>query len=121
MDAEKGLLVAGVLLLAASALTGFVQQRQRERPEAFARWRVVHAGGTAGAVQLLALSAVWGRFGQGPAAMLLALGLIVATFAFFLGPLARALDWRRTTSELLLAGALVALPTYLALPIVLLL
>jgi uncharacterized membrane protein YdcZ (DUF606 family) len=118
---EKSLFVSGTVLLSLSALTGFVQHRHRERPELFARWRVVHTGGTAGAVQLLALCAVWGRFGQGLTVTLLAAGLIVATFAFFLGPLARALDWPRTTAALLVLGSLVALPTYLALPLVLLL
>src|SRR4051794_37117281 len=91
MDAEKGLLGAGISLLALSALCGFLQHRAREHAEAFARWRVVHAGGTAGAVQLLALSAVWKHFGQGPTVSLLAAGLIAATLAFFFGPLARAL------------------------------
>jgi len=121
VDAEKALLVAGVLLLGLSALTGFVQHGHRESADVFARWRVVHSGGTAGAVQLLALSAVWSRFGPGLAANLLAGGLIAATLAFFLGPLARALDWPRATRVVLLLGSLVALPTYLALPVVLLL
>ena len=115
------LLVAGIALLAASALLGFVQHRHRERPEVFAQWRVVHAGGTAGAVQLLALSAVWGHFGRGPGFTLLAAGLVMATIALFLGPLARALNLRRTAAVLLAAGAAVALPSYLALPLVLVL
>jgi hypothetical protein len=117
MDAEKGLLGAGIVLLALAALSGFVQHRMRENAEAFAQWRVVHAGGTAGAVQLLALSAVWNRFGQGPAVSLLAAGLIAATLAFFLGPLARALDFRRTATVILAVGGLLALPAYLALPL----
>ena len=121
MNAEKGLLVAGIVLLALAALTGFVQHRYRERPDVFASWRVVHAGGTAGAVQLLALSAVWARFGHGLADSLLATGLIAATYAFFLGPLARALHWPRSAGIILMSGALLALPTYLALPMLLLL
>jgi len=120
MDAEKGLLGAGIVLLALAALSGFVQHRAREHAEAFARWRVVHAGGTAGAVQLLALSAVWKHFGQGPAVSLLAAGLIAATLAFFFGPLARALDWPRTAAVFFTVGGLLALPTYLALPLLVL-
>ena len=79
------------------------------------------AGGTAGAVQLLALAAVWGHFGRGSGLTLLAAGLIVATFAFFLGPLAQALKLRRTATAILTTGGVVALPSYVALPIVLVL
>jgi len=114
------LLVSGVLLLALAALTGFVQHRHRERAERFAEWRVVHAGGTAGAVQLLALASVWHQFGSSLFMLLLEAGLIVATLAFFLGPLARALQRPRAARAMLLFGALVALPTYLALPVLLL-
>jgi hypothetical protein len=120
VEAGNGLLISGVLLLAIAALTGFVQHRHRERAELFAVWRVVHAGGTAGAVQLLALASVWHHFGRGWVATLLEAGLIIATLAFFLGPLARALRQQRTASVFLLLGALIALPTYLALPVVLL-
>jgi hypothetical protein len=119
IEPARLLLVAGIALLAVSALLGFVQYRHRERPEAFARWRVVHTGGTAGAVQLLGLAAVWGHFGRGPGFTLLAAGLIVATVAFFLGPLAQALNLRRIGAAILTAGACVALPSYLALPVVL--
>jgi hypothetical protein len=118
---ERLLLASGITLLAVSALLGFVQHRRRERPEEFARWRVVHNGGTAGAVQLLALAAIWGRLGRGPGFTLLAAGLAVATVAFFLGPLAQALKLHRTASRILAVGAVVALPSYVALPIVVLL
>ena len=118
---ERLLLVAGIALLAVSALLGFVQERHRARPEAFARWRVVHTGGTAGAVQLLGLAAVWGHFGRGPGLTLLAAGLVTATVAFFLGPLAQALNLRRTATAILGAGAVIALPSYVALPVVLVL
>jgi hypothetical protein len=121
MDPERLLLVWGVALLAVAALLGFVQHRHRTRPESFARWRVVHTGGTAGAVQLLGLAAVWRHFGRGPGFTLLAVGLITATIAFFLGPLARALNLRRAGTAILLAGAFVALPSYAALPILLIL
>src|SRR5438045_2453430 len=104
IDPERLLLGCGIVLLALSALLGFVQQRHRGQPELFARWRVVHTGGTAGAVQLLALAAVWGRFGRGPGFTLLAAGLVTATIAFFLGPLARALKLRRTATAILAAG-----------------
>jgi hypothetical protein len=120
MTTMRVLLIGGTVLLAISALLGFVQQRHRERPEAFALWRVVHTGGTAGAVQLLALAAVWERFAaQGAWHPLLAGGVIFATWAFFLGPLARALGRPRMASIINRVGAVVALPAYLALPLVL--
>jgi hypothetical protein len=120
---ERILLICGLTLLAISALLGFVQHRYRGRPDLFARWRVVHNGGTAGAVQLLALGAVWGRLGRGPGGggILLATGIALATIAFFLGPLAQALSWRRTAAVILTAGAVVAFPSYAALPILLVL
>jgi hypothetical protein len=121
MESERALLICGTVLLSMSALLGFVQHRHRERPELFARWRVVHVGGTAGAVQLLALAAVWDRLGvRGTAAIFLVAGLALATWAFFLGPLALALDWVRTGRVISRLGAFVALPTYVGLPIVLL-
>jgi len=116
MGSENALLGCGVSLLAVSALLGFVQHRYRHQTDEFALWRVVHSGGTAGAVQLLALAAVWQRFGARGATPLLATGLIVSTLAFFLGPLAKALHWPRVARWLLGVGALVAAPTYLALP-----
>ena len=61
MDPSQALLVFGTLLLRVSELTGFAQHHARAQPEAFQRWRVVHNGGTAGAVQLLACAAVWDR------------------------------------------------------------
>jgi hypothetical protein len=120
MESERALLISGTLLLAASALLGFVQHRHRERPDAFALWRVVHVGGTAGAVQLLAVAAIWERTGtKGIWATFLAAGLISATWAFFLGPLARALGRPRTATIINRIGAVVALPAYLAFPIIL--
>jgi hypothetical protein len=121
MDPERLLLVWGMVLLAVAALLGFVQHRHRTRPESFARWRVVHTGGTAGAVQLLGLAAVWGHFGRGAGVTLLAVGVVTATIAVFLGPRAHALSLRRTGSAILLAGAFVALPSYAALPLLLIL
>jgi len=120
VEAGNGLIISGVILLALAALTGFLQHQYRGHPERFAEWRVVHAGGTAGAVQLLALASIWRSFGQGRVMTLLEVGLIVATLAFFLGPLARALRQYRAASVLLAVGAIVAFPTYLALPVVLL-
>ena len=121
MDPERLLVVSGTLLLAVSALLGFVQHRHRKQPDAFALWRVVHAGGAAGALQLLALAAVWQNFARGPAITLLAIALVAATYAFFLGPLARALQRPRIAGAILAVGGAVALPTYIALPIALLL
>src|SRR5690242_4127954 len=113
MEPGKALLISGVTLLAISALLGFVQHRHREHGEAFALWRVVHAGGTAGAVQLLALSAVWSRFGRGGSVAPVAAGVIVATWAFFLGPLARALGRPRIADVINRLGAVFAVPAYL--------
>jgi hypothetical protein len=117
VDPARALFVSGTLLLAIASLLGFVQERQRRSPEAFAEWRVVHAGGTAGAVQLLALSAVWLRLPAAPAwTAVLAAGLIFAAWAFFIGPTARALGRPRLARIVNRAGAIVALPTYVALP-----
>ena len=108
------------MLLAISALLGFVQERHRDSPEAFAQWRVVHAGGAAGAVQLLALAAVWERFGFHSWNSALAWGLIIASWAFFLGPLSRAINQPLVARWINVFGAIVAMPTYLLLPTLLL-
>jgi hypothetical protein len=113
------LLAAGILLLTPAALAGFLQARAKDA-DAAARWRVVHAGGTAGAVQLLALAAVWSHFPAVAWTSAVAIGIAVSTWAFFVGPLARALGKARLASAVNLAGALVALPAYLGLPLLLL-
>ena len=116
MDATRVLLSSGAILLAVAALVGFVQERYRDRPELFAAWRVVHAGGTAGAVQLLALSAVWERLTSSDLlATLLACTLSLVTWAFFLGPLARATGRPRLARLVNGAGAVFAVPAYIAL------
>ena len=46
----------------------------------------------------------------------LAWGLIVASWAFFLGPLSRAIDQPLAARWINMFGAIVALPTYLLLP-----
>jgi hypothetical protein len=121
ISVEYCLLAWGVLLLAISALLGFVQHRYRAEPEAFARWRVVHAGGTAGAVQLMALSASWQHLALGSSwGAVLAYGLIASTWAFFLGPLARAMGFPRVAGRINTVGAVIAVPAYLALPLPLL-
>lgn len=121
MNPHSALLVSGVVLLAVAALLGFVQYRYRDQPEPFAHWRVVHNGGTAGAVQLLALSVIWQHLGlSAPWGSVLAGALIASTWAFFLGPLARATGFPRTASAINGVGGLVALPAYLALPLPLL-
>jgi len=121
MESERALLISGTLLLAIAALLGFVQERYRGSPDAFARWRVVHAGGAAGGVQLIALSAVWPRLSGGaPWSVFLAWGLILAAWGFFFGPLATAMGHPRVARIVNWAGALVAFPSYLALPTLLL-
>jgi len=105
------------MLLSISALLGFVQERNRHHsPELFARWRVVHAGGAAGAVQLIALAAVRHQFNATGAMEVLPAGLVLTSWAFFLGPLARALEWPRISRWINTAGAIVGLPTYVILP-----
>ena len=122
MDSGRALLVSGVFLLTISALLGFVQERHRDRPAAFASWRVVHAGGTAGAVQLLALAATWQHsFARGPWTALVAGGLIFSTWAFFIGSVARAIGHARVATSITLAGAVAAVPAYLTLPVLILL
>jgi hypothetical protein len=116
MDAGQMLLTSGVMLLSISALLGFAQERHREQPEAFARWRVVHAGGAAGAVQLIALAAAWRQFAATGWTALLPFGVVLASWAFFLGPLARALELPRVSRYINTLGAIVAVPTYLLLP-----
>jgi hypothetical protein len=116
MDSSRVLLSSGVILLSISALLGFVQERHRDSLEMFARWRVVHAGGAAGAVQLIALAAVWNQFAITGWRTMLPLGLVFASWAFFLGPLARAMDLPRVSRWVNLVGAIVALPTYVLLP-----
>lgn len=121
MDATQLLIAFGLVLLAVAALLGFVQERHRDRPEQFAGWRVVHAGGTAGAVQLLALAAIWPRISdQGMASGLLAAAMISVTYAFFFGPLATVLGQPRLARAVNIVGAVVAVPAYLALPLALL-
>ena len=117
MNAADALFTSGIVLLATSALCGFVQHRFRKEPEEFAAWRVVHNGGTAGAVQLIALAEAWKRFGGHGVAPFVAVGLIVATLAFFLGPLARATHRPLLARIFLGAGAVVGAPAYLALPV----
>jgi hypothetical protein len=121
MEPARALLVFGTVLLAITALLGFVQHRHRGSPEAFARWRVVHAGGTAGAVQLIALSAIWQQLpGGGAWLTALAWGLIVAAWAFFIGPMATALGHVRLAGVVNWMGACVAVPVYVTLPAILL-
>lgn len=116
METVRLLLVSGILLLAVSALLGFVQEQHRHSPEKFAQWRVVHAGGAAGAVQLLALAAVWAQLGRHSWNDVVAWGLILSAWAFFLGPLSRAINQPLVARWINTVGAIVALPTYLSLP-----
>jgi hypothetical protein len=114
------LLAAGILLLTPAALAGFLQARAKD-PDAVARWRVVHTGGTAGAVQLLALAAVWSHFPSSTLAGAVGIGIAIATWAFFFGPLAPALGKVNLARSVNLLGALVALPASVGLPLLLLL
>jgi hypothetical protein len=78
-------------------------------------------GGTAGGVQLLALAYVFERITiAGTLIQVLATGLIAATWAFFLGPLAGALGRSRTAAFINHVGGAIALPSYVGLPLLLL-
>lgn len=114
------LIVAGMLLLAPPALLGFMQARQVPGSPEHTLWRVAHSGGTAGGVQLLALGAVLDRLqptvGES-LVMLIVVGLVFATWAFFIGPSLRALGHARAARVINLVGALVAAPAYCALPL----
>jgi hypothetical protein len=118
------LLVLGVVLLASAALLGFMQARAHPGSVAAARWRVVHAGGATGAVQLIALAAVWSQLTASCPPLLAAacaLGVAAASCAFFIGPLLHALGdevWYRRVN---LVGAVFAVPGYLMLPLLLVL
>lgn len=120
MNTSHALLISGTALLSVAALLGFAQHHARHHSERERLWRVVHNGGTAGAVQLIACGAAWDRIAGDAAgavwAAWLAAGLIAATWAFFLGPLARALGHTRVGDLVNRVGGLVALPSYLGLP-----
>jgi hypothetical protein len=116
MTSARLLLASGTVLLSFAALLGFMQHRHRRNAAVSATWRVVHAGGTAGAVQLLALSAVWEALaGHGDLAACLAAGVAVSTWAFFVGPLSKALGYETASTMINRFGAAVAVPSYLAL------
>lgn len=120
---EAGLfLIAGIPLLATAALLGFQQARVPEHDAARRTlWRVVHAGGTTGGVQLLALSAVAHAMAPGSIlSWLVAITLTAATWAFFLGPLARAVGHPSVARGINWTGACFAVPGYALLPLLLL-
>jgi hypothetical protein len=121
--AVRVLLITGIVLLAVSALTGFLQAREEAGSHAHTLWRVAHAGGTAGAVQLIALGAALVPLGTslpGPALWAIVVGVAAGTWCFFVGPLLRALGAERAARRVNLLGALIAGPAYLALPLLLL-
>ena len=82
---------------------------------------MVHVGGTAGGVQLLALAYLFERITMaGTLIQVLATGLMVATWAFFLGPLAGALGRSGIATAINHVGGAIALPSYVGLPLILL-
>ena len=89
------LLATGAVLLGIAAFMGFAQARTTRGSASEGKWRLVHSGGTAGGVQLLALSAVWPRLaGQSPIASVTAVAIALSTWLFFIGPLLKALAGR---------------------------
>ena len=78
-----------------------------------ARWRVVHNGGTAGGVQLLALGAVWSKLAFASVLSMLAAGALVAgTWLMFVDPLMTALAQPRLGKWAGYCGAFVSVPGY---------
>jgi len=70
-------------------------------------------------LQLIALFAVWNQSAVTGWRALVPLGLVFASWAFFVGPLARAMNLPRVSRWVNMAGAVVALPTYVLLPVLL--
>jgi hypothetical protein len=97
-----------------------MQARSAPGSEAHARWRVAHAGGTAGGVQLIALAGAWHWLAHAHSSSLLAFGVTAASWAFFIGPTLRALGAEVVARRVNALGAAIALPSYLALPYALL-
>lgn len=117
LDTSISLLVAaGALLLAVAALLGFQVHRSTGDASALAHWRVVHNGGTAGGVQLLALAAVWSKLVSTSAQSLVCVvSLVVGTWLMFVGPLLTALAKPRLGKLLSRSGGFAAIPAYLLL------
>ena len=120
IDVPHLLASAGIVLLALAALLGFQQARAAPGSDAHGRWRVAHNGGTAGGVQLIALATAWPWLDGARFSPVLALGLALSTWAFFVGPTLRALGSERMARRINLVGAAIAVPSYLALPCALL-
>ena len=115
MDQEL-LLSAGTMLLGVAALMGFVQARKASGSPEHSRWRVVHNGGTAGGVQLLALSAVWGRLAEESVmTSSIAHAIALSTWLFFVGPLLKAMSRTKSGNAITWAGAVAAVPGYVGL------
>jgi|GEM_PF-1041564 len=116
VDGVTLLLSSGAVLLGVAAFLGFAQARTERGSAAESKWRVVHSGGTAGGVQLLALAAVWGRLaGHSSWASVVAGCIVLSTWLFFIGPLLKALERARGGNFLLWAGAAFSVPGYLGL------
>lgn len=117
LQASASLFISsGALLLAVAALLGFQLHRSSSMPAATARWRVVHSGGTAGGVQLIALGAVWSKLALASATSVLATGALVAgTWLMFVGPLMTALARPRLGKWIAYCGAFISVPGYLLL------
>lgn len=120
---ESVLLSLGVVLLSIAALLGFAQARAHPGSVSEARWRVVHAGGATGAVQLIALAAVWKQLSASSPALLAAacaVGIALSSWAFFIGPLLHALGDETWYRRVNIVGAVFAVPGYVMLPLLLL-
>lgn len=115
------LLGAGLLLLSLASLSGFALAKSGFTAEQIARWKVVHAGGSGGGVQLLALYAVWDVLPSGNTTTAVAILITIATWMFFIGPLLKALGYLRVGHSINLIGSAFAVPGYVALPALLLL
>jgi len=113
---SQQILVLGLFLLSAAAFTGYKQHSVKNDPELFALWRVVHSGGTSGAVQIVVFGLLLAHFKIGLAGGIVVLGATVSSCCFFVGPLLKALNRASLGGRVNALGGVLAIPSYAALP-----
>lgn len=113
---SQQILALGLFLLSVAAFTGYKQHSVQKDPEQFALWRVVHSGGTSGAVQIVVFGLVLAHLKIGLVGGIIVLGATVSSCCFFVGPLLKALNRATLGSRVNAFGGLLAIPSYGALP-----